>query len=83
MIYQSGKKASISSKVDQRPDYKLQRDNCQSAGQNTSLVEKIWTLFREQGIMIASILTAVGVAIGVLDEALLHDGEGGEGTASS
>ena len=31
---------------------------------NTSLAEKIQTLFREQGIMIASILTAIGMAIG-------------------
>ena len=38
---------------------------------NTSLGEKIRTLFREQGIMIASILTAIGMAIGVLIEALL------------
>ena len=38
---------------------------------NTSLAEKIRTLFREQGIMIASILTAIGMAIGILVEALL------------
>ena len=31
---------------------------------NTSLVEKIRTLFREQGIMIASVLTAIGITIG-------------------
>ena len=37
----------------------------------TSLGEKIRTLFREQGITIASILTAIGMAIGVLVEALL------------
>ena len=36
---------------------------------NTSLGEKIRTLFREQGITIASILTAIGMAIGVLVEA--------------
>ena len=36
---------------------------------DTSLGEKIGTLFREQGI--ASILTAIGMAIGVLVEALL------------
>ena len=41
---------------------------------NTSLAEKIRTLFREQGIMIASILTAIGMAIGVLVEALLPGG---------
>ena len=37
----------------------------------TSLGEKIRTLFREQGITIASILTAIGMVIGVLVEALL------------
>ena len=40
----------------------------------TSLAEKIRTLFREQGITIASILTAIGMAIGVLVEALLPGG---------
>ena len=43
---------------------------------NTSLGEKIRTLFREQGITIASILTAIGMAIGVLVEALLPGGGG-------
>ena len=38
---------------------------------DTSLGEKIRTLFREQGITIASIVTAVRMAIGVLVEALL------------
>ena len=38
---------------------------------DTSLGEKIRTLFREQGITIASILTAIGMAIGVLVGALL------------
>ena len=47
---------------------------------DTSLGEKIRTLFREQGITIASILTAVGMAIGVLVEALLPGG--GAATAS-
>ena len=41
---------------------------------DTSLGEKIRTLFREQGITIASILTAIGIAIGVLVEALLPGG---------
>ena len=41
---------------------------------DTSLGEKIRTLFREQGITIASILTAIGMAIGVLVEALLKGG---------
>ena len=48
---------------------------------DTSLGEKIRTLFREQGITIASILTAIGMAIRVLVEALLP-GEGAT-TASS
>ena len=43
---------------------------------DTSLGEKIRTLFREQGITIASILTAIGMAIEVLVEALLPDGGG-------
>ena len=43
---------------------------------DTSLAEKIRTLFREQGITIASILTAIGMAIGVLVEAL-SPGSGG------
>ena len=41
---------------------------------DTSLAEKIQTLFREQGITIASILTAIGMAIGILVEALLPGG---------
>ena len=47
---------------------------------DTSLREKIRTLFREQGITIASILTAIVMAIGVLVEALLPGG--GAATAS-
>ena len=39
--------------------------------EDTSLGEKIRTLFREQGITIASILTAIRMAIRVLVEALL------------
>ena len=49
---------------------------------DTSLAEKIRTLFQEQGIKIASILIAIGMAIGVLVEALLPGGgvvEGGGG----
>ena len=38
---------------------------------DTSLAEKIRTVFREQGITIASILMAIGIAIGVLVEALV------------
>ena len=41
-----------------------------------SLAEKIRTLFREQGITIASILMAIRMAIGVLVEALLPSGGG-------
>ena len=43
---------------------------------DTSLAEKIRTLFKEQGITIASILMAIGMAIGVLVEALLPGGGG-------
>ena len=43
---------------------------------DTSLGEKIRTLFREQGITIASILTAIGMTKGVLVEALLPGGGG-------
>ena len=43
---------------------------------DTSLGEKIRTLFREQGITIASILMAIAMAIGVLVEALLPGGGG-------
>ena len=45
---------------------------------DTSLGEKIRTLYREQGITIASILTTIGMAIGVLVEALLPGGGGAE-----
>ena len=48
---------------------------------NTSLAEKIRTLFREQGITIVSILTAIGMAVGVLVEVLLPGG-GGSSVAS-
>ena len=48
---------------------------------DTSLAEKIRALFREQGIMIASILTAIGMAIGTLVEALLPGGGGGAATS--
>ena len=48
----------------------------------TSLAEKIRTLVREHGIMIAFILTAIGMAIGVLVEALLPGG-GGDGAMAS
>ena len=44
-----------------------------------TLVERIRTLFKEQGIMIVSILTALGMTLGVLIEALL----GGPSTTST
>ena len=44
---------------------------------DTSLAEKIRTLFGEQCILIVSILTAIGMAIGVLVKALLPGGESG------
>ena len=50
---------------------------------DTSLGEKIRTLFREQGITIASILTAIGMAIGVLVEALLPGGAAGHRVVAS
>ena len=43
---------------------------------DTSLAEKIRMLFREQGIIIASILTAIGMTISVLIEALIPGGGG-------
>ena len=42
---------------------------------DVSLSEKIRTLFQEQGITIASILTAIGMVISVLVEALLPSGK--------
>ena len=46
---------------------------------NPSLAEKIQTLFREQGITFASILAAIGMAFGVLVEALLPGGGAASG----
>ena len=48
---------------------------------DTSLPEKVRTLFREQGITIASILMAIGMVIGVLVE-VLSPGGGGATAAS-
>ena len=45
----------------------------------TSLAEKIRTVFREQGITIAYILMAIGMAIGVLVKRLLPGGGTREG----
>ena len=41
---------------------------------DASLAEKIQTLFKEQCIMITSILMAIGMAISILVEELLHSG---------
>ena len=49
---------------------------------DTSLAEKIRILFREQGIMIASIRTAIRMATGGLVEALLPGASGGGGGAA-
>ena len=46
---------------------------------DTSLAEKLQILFQKQGITIASILTAIRMAIGVLIEALFLGGDGGRG----
>ena len=48
---------------------------------DTSLGEKIRTLFREQGITIASILMAIRMTIRVLVEALLSGGGGAAGAS--
>ena len=52
---------------------------------DTSLAEKIQTLFRVQGITVAFILMAIGMAIGVVVEALLPgtSGDGGGGAMVS
>ena len=49
--------------------------------ENTTLMERIQTLFREQGITIASILTAIGFAISTLVYALTGGGSAGGGGA--
>ena len=43
-------------------------------GKDATLGERIRMLFQEQGIAITSVLTAIGMAIGILIEALLPDG---------
>ena len=47
--------------------------------EDTTLAERIRTLFREQGIMIASILTAIGMTISTL-VLVLTGGSGGAPT---
>ena len=49
---------------------------------DVSLAEKIRTPFQEQGITVTSILTAIGMAISVLVEALLPGGGGVENAPS-
>ena len=44
--------------------------------EDTTLGQRLGTLFREQGITIVSILTAVGMIIGVIVEAVLPSGGG-------
>ena len=44
--------------------------------EDTTLGEKIRTLFREQGITIVSILTALGMIIGVIVETIIPGGGG-------
>ena len=48
---------------------------------DTSLAEKLWMLFWEQGITIASVHTAIGMAVGVLVEVLRPSGGRTGGTA--
>ena len=51
--------------------YQIRESIMKFLDKETSLGERIRTLFREQGITIVSILTALGMTIGVLIEALL------------
>ena len=44
--------------------------------EDTTLGEKLKTLFKEQGITIVSILTAIGMTIGVIVEAIIPGGGG-------
>ena len=70
-----GKKALISLRVDFSNQITAVKETIAKVlDKDTSLAEKICTLFCEQGITIASILTAIGMAIGVLVEALLPSG---------
>ena len=48
--------------------------------EDTTLGEKLKTLFKEQGITIVSILTAIGMTIGVIVEAIIPGGGGGGAT---
>ena len=59
--------------------YQIRESIMKFLDKETGLGERIRTLFKEQGITIVSILTAVGMTIGVLIEALL----GGPSTTST
>ena len=48
--------------------------------EDTTLGERLRTLFREQGITIVSVLTAIGMIIGVIVEAVIPSGGGTSGT---
>ena len=48
--------------------------------EDTTLGEKLRTLFKEQGITIVSVLTAIGMIIGVIVEAVIPSGGGGGST---
>ena len=45
--------------------------------EDKTLMERVKTLFREQGVTIASIITAIGMVIGVIVEAVLPTGTAG------
>ena len=51
--------------------------------EDTTLGEKLRTLFREQGITIVSVLTAVGMIIGLLVETVIPSGAGSSTTPPS
>ena len=42
--------------------------------EDTALRERLRTLFREQGVTIVSVLTAIGMMIGVIVEAVIPSG---------
>ena len=86
MLNKAAEKLPSESDITRADDIELQ-EICETIAKvldkDTSLAEKIRTLFREQGITIASILTAIGMAIGVLVEVLLPGASGGGGAATS
>ena len=72
--YQLSRKVLIYLRADQITS--LKKTIAKLLDKDISLAEKIRMLFREQGIMIASILMTIGMAISVLVEALLPGGGG-------